>query len=73
MYYYDHQFYGMHLVWWCIWLVLLFWMFVTPYKIPGQRFRPDTAMDVLKKRYARGEINTEEYYGKKKILEDKLT
>ena len=51
--------------------MLLFWIFATPYQIPGQRFRPDSALDILKKRYAKGELNTEEYYGKKKIIEDK--
>jgi putative membrane protein len=29
----------------------------------------ESALDILKKRYARGEINKEEYWGKKKDLE----
>jgi putative membrane protein len=66
------MFYGMHLIWWFIWVILLFWIFATPYDIPGQRRKKDTPLDILKKRYARGEINTEEYQEKKKILESDL-
>jgi putative membrane protein len=71
MFFYGYQFWGMHLIWWCIWLILLFWIFATPYQIPGQRYKPDSPLDILKKRYAKGELNAEEYYSKKKVLEGK--
>jgi putative membrane protein len=55
---YDgYHFGGMHLFWWIVWMVLLFWIFVTPYNIPGQRMPKDSPLDILKKRYASGEIN----------------
>lgn len=59
----------MHFVWWFVWGVLLFWIFFTPYKIPGQRTKKDTPLDILKKRFALGQINNEEFQEKKKILE----
>ncbi|MEO8086537.1 MAG: SHOCT domain-containing protein, partial [Bacteroidota bacterium] len=31
MFYEGYHFWGMHLTWWFIWLVLLFWIFATPY------------------------------------------
>ena len=34
--------------------------------------RKDSPLDVLRKRFAAGEIQTEEYQEKKKILEDDL-
>jgi len=49
-------------------MVLLFWIFATPYSIPGQRSRKDSALDILKKRFASGQIKKEEYEEKKKIL-----
>ena len=69
MFYDGYHFWGMHLVWWFIWLMLIFWIFATPYSIPGQRYKKDSSLDILKRRYAAGEINTEEYQQKKKILE----
>jgi len=69
MYYENYDFWGMHLVWWLVWGILLFWIFVTPYNIPGQRTKKDTPIDILKKRLASGQINNDEYQEKKKILE----
>ena len=67
--FYDANYWGMHLIWWCVWIVLLFWIFAVPYNIPGQRNKKDSPLDILKKRLALGEITNEEYQGKKKILE----
>tara|TARA_R110002072_G_scaffold166080_1_gene319294 strand:+ start:1613 stop:1831 length:219 start_codon:yes stop_codon:yes gene_type:complete len=70
MFYYGHHFWGMHLVWWFVWLLLIFWIFATPYEILGQRKKKDTPLDILKKRFAAGEITKEEYERDKKILEN---
>lgn len=59
---------GMNLVWWFVWGVLLFWIFLTPYNVPGQRTKKETPIDILKKRFASGEINNSEYEEKKKII-----
>ena len=69
-FYEGHHFMGMHLIWWFIWAVFIFWIFATPYDIPGQKTKKDTPLDILKKRYAAGTITTEEYKEKKKHLED---
>ncbi len=60
---------GMHLIWWFLWIIMLVWIFATPWNIPGQRTRKDTPLDILKKRFAAGEISKEEYEEKKKIIE----
>ncbi|MEO5947998.1 MAG: SHOCT domain-containing protein [Chitinophagaceae bacterium] len=74
MYMYDgYHFWGMHLIWWFIWAVFLFWVFATPYDIPGQLKRKDSPLDTLKKLFASGQINKEEYLEKKKVLENNLT
>lgn len=69
--YYEHHFWGMHLLWWIFWIILILWIFATPYEIPGQRTKNETPMDILKKRLAKGEITNEEFDEKKKILKEK--
>ncbi len=68
--YYGYNFGGMHFIWWFIWGILLFWIFATPYDIPGQRRKKDSALDILQKRFASGSITNEEYNERKKILEE---
>lgn len=69
MVFYENSYWGMDFIWWCIWLVLLFWIFALPYDIPGRRYKKDTPLDLLKKRYATGEITKEEFQERKRIIE----
>ena len=52
--------------------MLVFWIFALPYRIPGQRYRKDSHLDILKRRLALREITNEEYQEKKNILESDL-
>ena len=70
--FYDGSFWGMNLIWWFLWIILLFWIFAIPYDIPGKRKKKDSSLDILQKRFASGQITTEEYQEKKKILESDL-
>ena len=70
---YETQIWGMHLFWWFIWVFLLIWIFATPYDISGQRSRRLSPLDVLKLRFANGQISSEEYKSSKAILEDDST
>jgi putative membrane protein len=65
----SYHYLGMTLFWWIVWSVLLLWIFATPYSIPGQRFKKDSALDLLKKRYAKGEINSREYQEMKESMD----
>jgi putative membrane protein len=38
---------------------MLFWIFATPYDIPGQRKKRDSLLDILQKRFAAGDISNE--------------
>ncbi len=69
MLYDGYHFWGMHLLWWFVWDILIFWIFATPYEIPGQRRKRDSSLEILKKRYASGQIKKEEYLEMKRILE----
>jgi putative membrane protein len=67
--FYTNYYWGMGLIWWVVWFVLIFWIFALPYDIPGQRNKKSSPLDILQRRFASGEISNEEYYEKKKILE----
>jgi len=69
MLYDSYHFAGMHLIWWFVWGMLVFWIFAIPYKIPGQRMRRETPLEILQRRFASGDMKNEEYEEKKKLLE----
>jgi putative membrane protein len=70
--FYSSSYGGMNFIWWIIWMIVIFWIFATPYNIPGQKTKKDSPLDILQKRFASGQINNDEYQEKKKILENDL-
>lgn len=68
MFYDGYHFWGMHLIWWFIWVILIFWIFAMPYSVPGQRRKKDSPLDILQKRFASGQITKEEYQESKNML-----
>lgn len=72
----------MHPMWWGVWglgmmlMMLLFWVLVVVGLVVAIRWvitkgktpRSDSALDILRERYARGEINKDEFEAKKKDL-----
>ncbi len=70
--FYEYYYWGMSLLWWPIWLVLLIWIFVLPYDIPGQRRRKNSPLDILDRRLANKEISPELYEKMKVVLQSDL-
>ena len=70
--FYENYYWGMSFFWWILWMGLLFWIFAVPYDIPFQRKRKDSALDILQKRFASGQISGNEYAQSRKILENDL-
>lgn len=68
--YNDGHFWGMHLIWWGIWILLIIAIFFTPW-ISRRGPSGDSAMDVLRERYARGEIDKDEFEERKRVLKGK--
>lgn len=66
--FFDHHFIGMHWIWWIILvgIILLVVFNVIPYR-PKYDLKED-AMDILKIRFAKGEIEREEFEERKQIL-----
>ncbi|MEQ9439902.1 MAG: SHOCT domain-containing protein [Cyclobacteriaceae bacterium] len=69
MHWFEGHYWGMHIIWWVIWVIFIIWIFATPWDIPGQRTKKETPLDLLKKRYAKGEISKEEYEDIKRTLQ----
>jgi putative membrane protein len=68
--FYENYYWGMNWIWWGLWILALFWIYATPYSIPGQRFKRETALDILKKRLALNEISLEEYKERRKAIDN---
>ncbi len=69
MQYINYHMWGMNIIWWLVWMALILYIFVSPYKTPGQSIKKETPLEVLKKRYASGELNIKEFKEKKKRIE----
>lgn len=56
----DGHYWGMHSLWWIFWVAIFVLMFSLVTPVPKSRAckRP---MEILQRRYAAGEISTEEY------------
>lgn len=66
---YDgYHFYGMHLIWWIIWAIFILWILASTIRSSSNKKKEETPLDILKKRFANGEISKEEFEEKKKIL-----
>ena len=68
---YEWHFFGMHGLWWLFWVILLLVIFFVAFR--GElriKKKKDSPLDILKRRYASGDISTEEYKERKRALED---
>jgi putative membrane protein len=59
----------MHFGWWMFWGLIIFWIFATPYDIPGRRLNKNSPIEILKRRLASGEITNEEYQKMKQLID----
>ncbi|MEQ8360176.1 MAG: SHOCT domain-containing protein [Cytophagales bacterium] len=68
---YEWHYFGMHGLWWLFWVILLAVILFTVFgsKINRKRGK-DSPLEILKRRYASGDISTEEFEERKKVLED---
>lgn len=68
-FYHGHHFWGMHFFWWIFWILIVIWIMIKPWPFKSGKDQKNTAMDILRKRYANGEITTEEFKERKAELE----
>jgi putative membrane protein len=62
-------FWSIQRIWLYIWMIIIFWIFAIPFNIAEHRSKKETALDLLKKRFASGQIDIDEYQERKTILE----
>lgn len=72
----DGWMWGMHWLWWAAWIVLILgivWAVARASRDSGRTSQPEpqqeSALDILKRRYAEGKLSTEEYEERKEHLE----
>ena len=69
MHYGEWGFWGMHVFWWLFWIAVVVVLFLPITPVSRGR-RRETPLEVLQRRYAAGEISTEEYEERKaKLIE----
>lgn len=63
-------FFGMHFFWWLFWIALVVTAFATVTPVPKNQMKSgERALDILRRRYAAGQVSTEEYERRKAVLE----
>jgi putative membrane protein len=66
--YFEHHYWGMHLFWWIFWMAIISALLFSPW--PARPLgRRDTAIEVLRRRFAAGEITEEEYRRRLEVLD----
>jgi putative membrane protein len=68
MHYDGWGFWGMHFFWWLFWIVVIGALFLLFTPVPRGR-RRETPLEVLQRRYAAGEISSEDYEERKAKLD----
>lgn len=64
------HYWGMHLLWWIFWIGMIVLLFSIATPVPKHRVR-EKPMQILQRRYAAGEIGSEEYEERReKLLRD---
>ena len=60
-------FWGMHVFWWLFWILLISLFFAVLRPVPRNKLR-ETPLQILQRRYAAGEVSTQEYEERKAHL-----
>jgi putative membrane protein len=63
----GYHYWGMHFFWWFFWVIVILWAYRTSRKNSSQ-LKDDIPLEILKKRFAKGEITKDEYEEMKKTL-----
>ncbi len=65
MRFYNEYYWGMHFIWWAIWIVIILVIFLWPRK----RIKNENSLEILKKQFAEGQITKEEFEAMKQTID----
>lgn len=71
MHYGESGLWGMHLFWWLFWVIMLV-LLLFPNTPVSRRRKRETPLDLLQRRFAKGEIDTAEYEERKTKLQQDI-
>lgn len=63
-------YWGMNMFWWIIWIAIIAYIFFTPWG--PKKSSKKILLHTLRKTYAEGKINTQEYEERKRVLENEF-
>jgi len=66
----NYYMFGMHLIWWFFWVSAIFFVFLYE-PVSKKVISRNTPLELLKRHYATGNMSTEEYYEREKVLKSK--
>jgi putative membrane protein len=66
----EWYYFGMHEFWWFFWIILMTLLVLMLLRLNStNKIRKDSSLYVLRQKYASGEISTQEFEEKKRVLE----
>jgi len=65
MQFYNEYYWGMHFIWWAIWILIILVIFLWPRK----RIKNENSLEILKKQFAKGQITKEEFEAMKQTID----
>lgn len=68
--FYNHHLFGMHWIWWIVLSIALLLVIFDFVPFRRRYDMKEDALDILSKRFARGEIEREEFEERKRILKE---
>lgn len=66
--FYNHHFIGMHWIWWIILTIVILLVVFNIIPVRSGANYSEDALEILKKRFARGEIEAEEFEEQKRLI-----
>ena len=65
MQFYNEYYWGMHFIWWAIWILIILVIFLWPRK----RIKNENSLEILKKQFTEEQITKEQFEAMKQTID----